>query len=104
MDNLKKGRIKDFSKYFAYFIRQTCSYYDFSVRESERFYHALVLWKMVMLQSEYHITSNRESGNGRLYIMLHPLKEDLPAFVFEFKKFDNEDEESIEDTILSVIE
>jgi hypothetical protein len=99
LDNLKKGRIKDFSKYFADFIQQTCSYYDFADREPERIYHALVLGMMVQLQSEYRITSNRESGYGRYDVMLHPLKAELPAFVFEFKKFDEEDEESIQDTL-----
>ena len=103
MDNLKKGRIKDFSKYFADFIRQTCSYYDFADREPERIYHALVLGMMVQLQSEYRITSNRESGYGRYDVMLHPLKAELPAFVFEFKKFDEEDEENIQDTLHSAL-
>jgi hypothetical protein len=103
LENLKKGRIKDFSKYFADFIRQTCSYYDFADREPERIYHALVLGMMVQLQSEYRITSNRESGYGRYDVMLHPLKAELPAFVFEFKKFDEEDEENIQDTLHSAL-
>jgi hypothetical protein len=101
LENLKKGRIKDFSKYFADFIRQACSYYDFADNEPERVYHALVLGMMVQLQSEYRITSNRESGYGRYDVMLHPLEPNLPAFVFEFKKFDKEDEESIQDTLNS---
>ena len=101
LENLKKGRIKDFSKYFADFIRQACSYYDFVDNEPERVYHALVLGMMVQLQSEYRITSNRESGYGRYDVMLHPLEPNLPAFVFEFKKFDKEDEESIQDTLNS---
>ena len=99
LENLKKGRIKDFSKYFADFIRQACSYYDFADNEPERVYHALVLGMMVQLQSEYLITSNRESGYGRYDVMLHPLKPALPAFVFEFKKFEEDDEESIQDTL-----
>jgi len=42
---------------------------------------------MMQLQTEYRITSNRESGFGRYEIVLHPLKKELPAYVFEFKKF-----------------
>ena len=99
LSNLKKGRFKDFSKYFADFIREVCSYYDFADKEPERIYHALVLGMMVQLQSDYRITSNRESGYGRYDIILHPLKLDLPAIVFEFKKFDSDDEQSIEDTL-----
>ena len=103
LENLMKGRIKDFSKYFADFIRQACSYYDFSDQEPERVYHALVLGMMVQLQSEYRITSNRESGYGRYDVMLHPLKSELPAFVFEFKKFEADDEQSIQDTLASAM-
>jgi hypothetical protein len=104
LDNLKKGRIKDFSKYFADFIRMTCSYYDFADSEPEKVYHALVLGMMVQLQTEYRITSNRESGYGRYDVMLHPLQSNLPAFVFEFKKFDAEDEESIQETLASAMQ
>jgi len=104
LDNLKKGRIKDFSKYFADFIRMTCSYYDFADSEPEKVYHALVLGMMVQLQTEYRITSNRESGYGRYDVMLHPLQSNLPAFVFEFKKFDAEDEESIQETLSSAMQ
>ena len=104
LDNLKKGRIKDFSKYFADFIRMTCSYYDFADKEPEKVYHALVLGMMVQLQKEYRITSNRESGYGRYDVMLHPLQPNLPAFVFEFKKFDAEDEESIQETLASAMQ
>ena len=104
LDNLKKGRIKDFSKYFADFIRMTCSYYDFADSEPEKVYHALVLGMMVQLQTEYRITSNRESGYGRYDVMLHPLQPNLPAFVFEFKKFDAEDEESIQETLASAMQ
>jgi hypothetical protein len=104
LENLKKGRIKDFSKYFADFIRMTCSYYDFADSEPEKVYHALVLGMMVQLQTDYRITSNRESGYGRYDVMLHPLKSGLPAFVFEFKKFDAEDEASIQETLSSAME
>ena len=104
LENLKKGRIRDFSKYFADFIRMTCSYYDFADSEPEKVYHALVLGMMVQLQTEYRITSNRESGYGRYDVMLHPLQPNLPAFVFEFKKFDAEDEESIQETLSSAMQ
>jgi hypothetical protein len=104
LDNLKKGRIKEFSKYFTDFIRQVCSYYDFAAQEPERVYHALVLGMMVQLQSEYRISSNRESGYGRYDVMLHPLKPALQAFVFEFKKFEEDDEESIQDTLSTAMQ
>ncbi len=96
---LKQANLKDFSKYFADFIRQVCSVYDFADKEPERVYHAIVLGMMVNLQSDYKINSNRESGYGRYDIVLHPLKKELPAYVFEFKKYDAEDEASIQETL-----
>jgi hypothetical protein len=104
MENMKKGQLKDFSKYFADFIKNACSYYDFADKEPEKIYHALVLGMMVHLQSDYRISSNRESGYGRYDIVLHPLKQELPGFVFEFKKFDEEDEESIQQTLDSAFQ
>ena len=104
LSNLKKNNLKDFSKYFADFIRQTCSYYDFADKDPERVYHALVLGMMVNMQSDYRITSNRESGYGRYDIVLHPLKENLPAYIFEFKKFDQDDESVIEETLSSAMQ
>jgi hypothetical protein len=99
LSNLKKGRVEDFSLYFLDFIQKVCSYYDFADKEPERVYHALVLGMMVQLQSDYRITSNRESGYGRYDIMLHPLKAELPAYVFEFKRFLSIKETTIEDTL-----
>lgn len=96
---LKAKRFDDFSNYFSDFITQVCSYYDFASKEPERVYHALVLGMMVNLQSEYRITSNRASGYGRYDIMLHPLKKELPAFIFEFKKFNKTSEKTIENTL-----
>ena len=99
LENLVKNNLIDFSKYFREFIEKVTSYYDFADKEPERVYHALVLGMMVNLQSKYRITSNRESGFGRYDIMLHPLQENLPAYIFEFKKFDSDDEETIQATL-----
>ena len=99
LENLKKGRLEDFEDYFEGFIQRVCSYYDFADNEPERVYHALVLGMMVQLQSDYRITSNRESGFGRYDIMLHPLKTALPAYIFEFKKFNAKRETSMDDSL-----
>jgi hypothetical protein len=103
LDNLKKGRLEDFEDYFEDFIEKVCSYYDFADQEPERVYHALVLGMMVQLQSDYRITSNRESGFGRYDIMLHPLKTALPAYIFEFKKFNAKRETSMDDSLNAAI-
>jgi PD-(D/E)XK nuclease superfamily len=104
LENLKKGRLEDFEDYFEDFILKVCSYYDFVDQEPERVYHALVLGMMVQLQTDYRITSNRESGFGRYDIILHPLKNELPAYIFEFKKFNAKRETSIEQSLHSAMQ
>jgi len=54
---------------------------------------------MVQLQSDYRITSNKESGYGRYDLILHPLRHTLPAYVFEFKRFVPQRESTIEETL-----
>ena len=99
LDNLVKNNLEDFAEYFTEFITKVTSYYDFADKEPERVYHALVLGMMVNLQSKYRITSNRESGFGRYDIMLHPLQENLPAYIFEFKKHHQIKEKNIDETL-----
>lgn len=99
LDNLVKNNLEDFAEYFTEFITKVTSYYDFADKEPERVYHALVLGMMVNLQSKYRITSNRESGFGRYDIMLHPLQENLPAYIFEFKKHHQIKEQNIDETL-----
>ena len=68
--------------------------------EPEKFYHGFVLGLIVDLQGRYVITSNRESGFGRYDVMLepkNPKKDD--AIILEFKVQDEEDEETLKDTV-----
>lgn len=99
LHNLVNNNLNDFYLHFADFIEQSASYYDFADKEPERVYHALVLGMLVNLQSKYKITSNRESGYGRYDIMLHPLLENLPAYIFEFKKYDHRIDASFDDAL-----
>ena len=71
--------------------------------EPERFYHGFVLGLMVDLADRYTVTSNRESGYGRYDVMLKPKKKDLPAIILEFKVHDPEDEEDLEETVVSAL-
>ena len=69
--------------------------------EPERFYHGLVLGLMVDLADRYTVTSNRESGFGRYDVMLKPKRDSQkdPAIIIEFKVFDDEEEETLKDTV-----
>lgn len=63
-------------------LLQSASCYD---TVHENFYHGLVLGLCVMMDSSYHITSNRESGEGRYDIQLMPKKEGIPGILIELK-------------------
>lgn len=80
------------------------SYFDTGRRVSkeaqpERFYHGLVLGLLVELQSEYILTSNRESGYGRYDVMLEPRDKSKAAYIFEFKVHKPKREASLEETV-----
>ncbi len=56
------------------------------------------------MQGRYIITSNRESGFGRYDVVLEPKKpEKDDAIILEFKVFDEEDEETLKDTVVDAL-
>lgn len=71
--------------------------------EPERFYHGFVLGLIVDLRDRYHITSNRESGFGRYDVCLDPYDKSDPAYVFEFKVHDPDDEDDLEATVRNAL-
>lgn len=64
------------------FLLQTISYHDAA---NETFFHGLILGLCAMLDNRYHITSNREAGNGRFDIQMLPLNKKLPGILIEVK-------------------
>ncbi len=64
------------------FLLQTISSHDAA---NETFYHGLILGLCAMLDNQYHITSNREAGNGRFDIQMLPLNKKLPGVLIELK-------------------
>jgi hypothetical protein len=70
--------------------------------EPERFYHGLVLGLLARLRGRWAVESNRESGWGRYDVALVPCDGASgtdPAVVVEFKVFDPDEEETLEDTV-----
>ncbi len=64
------------------FLLRTISFHDAA---NETFYHGLVLGFCAMLDNKYHITSNREAGEGRFDIQMLPLDKRLPGILIELK-------------------
>ena len=101
------GDIKAMNHYMNKIALATFSYFDVGNKpseyvEPERFYHGFVLGLMVGEKENYIIKSNRESGFGRYDIMMVPKdikNADFPAIVIEFKVYDEEDEDSLKDTV-----
>ena len=104
---LLQGNTKEMNAYMNRIALSTFSYFDTGNRpsgsEPERFYHGFVLGLMVELADRYVITSNRESGFGRYDVMLKPRKKEDDGIILEFKVYDPDDEESLEDTVKAAL-
>ena len=73
-------------KHIATLLMQSASSYD---TVGENFYHGLVLGLCAMLDNRYHITSNRELGEGRYDICLCPKDAKMPGVLIELKAAPN---------------
>lgn len=64
------------------YMDKSISYYDSG---TEAFYHGLILGLMAMMDNQYKIKSNRESGDGRYDICLIPRDGKHPGIIMELK-------------------
>lgn len=75
------------------YIQKSISYNDYS---AEGFYHGLVLGLVALMDNQYKIRSNRESGEGRYDICLFPRMKKYPGIIIELKWEKNLDEEKLQ--------
>lgn len=66
----------------AEYLDRTISYYDAA---EESFFHGLTAGMLALMDDQYKITSNRESGDGRFDISLYPRTKQLPGILIEVK-------------------
>lgn len=88
----------------AEYIDKSISFYDAG---TEGFYHGLVLGLIALMDNQYKIKSNRESGDGRYDISMFPKKERYPGIIMELKWKKNLEEDKLAelaDEALSQIE
>ncbi len=64
------------------YMEKTISFYDAG---AEGFYHGLVLGLIALMDNQYTIKSNRESGNGRYDICLFPKEKRHPGIIMELE-------------------
>ena len=64
------------------YLKKSISFYDAG---AEGFYHGLVLGLIALMDNQYRIRSNRESGDGRYDISLFPRENKYPGMIMELK-------------------
>lgn len=76
------GDFVKLQKAIAEYMDKSISFYDGG---SEGFYHGLILGLIALMDNQYKIKSNRESGDGRYDICLFPKNSKYPGIIMEFK-------------------
>jgi hypothetical protein len=61
------------------------SYHDAGAVEPEQVYHAFVIGLLAVLEPDYQVRSNRESGKGRPDVLIRPVQPGKPGAVLELK-------------------
>ena len=79
-------------KAIAEYMDKSISFYDAG---AEGFYHGLVLGLIALMDNQYKIKSNRESGDGRYDIGLIPREERYPGIIMELKWKKDLDEDKL---------
>ena len=72
--------------------------------KTQRFYYSLVLVLMMDLGNQYGFIPHYESGLGRYDVILELKDVNEKAFILEFKTYDKETEEGLDDTIQAAFE
>ncbi|MBQ7477972.1 MAG: AAA family ATPase [Selenomonadaceae bacterium] len=87
--SMTDGDAEGFQENLSDLLRDFVSYHD--TAQPESFYHGLLLGLSVLLDGEYRVASNRESGYGRFDIAFFPLKDGAPGVVLELKSARSEE-------------
>ena len=89
MESLKRNKLEDFEKNLQKILLNSTSYQDI---KNEDFYHGLVLGMTLYLDSQYYVTSNKESGLGRYDVTIEPKNKNNKGYILEFKVTKNEED------------
>lgn len=91
-ESLYANDYKKLQKAIAEYMDKSISFYDAG---SEGFYHGLVLGLIALVDNQYKIKSNRESGDGRYDISLFPREDRYPGIIMELKWKKNLDKDEL---------
>ena len=91
-ESLYANDYKKLQRAIAEYMDRSISFYDAG---AEGFYHRLVLGLIALMDNQYKIRSNRESGDGRYDISLIPREERYPGIIMELKWKKNMDTDEL---------
>ena len=92
-ESLYANDISKLQKAISEYMDKAVSFYDAG---AESFYHGLMLGIIALLDNQYKIKSNRESGDGRYDISLFPRENRYPGIIMELKWKSGLDEKGLE--------
>lgn len=81
-ESLYSGNLLMLEKAIKEYMDKSISFYDTG---SEGFYHGMMLGLIALMEDDYRIKSNRESGDGRYDISMFPVDKKNPGIIMEFK-------------------
>ena len=84
LDAMTEGNTDDFAEYLSELLVDFVSIHDLD-HSPESFYHGLLLGFSILLEGQYRVESNRESGYGRFDIAFFPKQEGQPGILLEIK-------------------
>ena len=84
LDAMTEGNVQDFAEYLSELMTDFISIHDLD-HSPESFYHGLLLGFSILLEGQYRVESNRESGYGRFDIAFFPKQEGQPGILLEIK-------------------
>lgn len=92
-ESLYTNEHKKLQQAIAEYMDKSISFYDAG---AEAFYHGLVLGLIALMDDQYRINSNRESGDGRYDISLIPREKKHPGMIIELKWKKNLSEDALD--------
>jgi hypothetical protein len=91
-ESLYANDLRKLQQAITEYMDKSISYYDSG---TEAFYHGLILGLIAMMDNQYKIKSNRESGDGRYDICLIPRDGKHPGIIMELKSETGLNEEEL---------
>jgi hypothetical protein len=96
---LLEGNAKKLQRQLEPLCAYVLSYHDVGGGEPERFYHGLMIGLLAMLEPDYEVRSNRESGTGRPDVMIKPRRPGKPGVVLELKAAGEDEDRTLEQAL-----